>query len=204
MSCFFPSSASTGYTCADLFGQTALLEAGMQAALRVARATAAARSSLSSDCRSRPVTACINFAVVIADGAILGIVPKQFIPNYKEFYESRWFNAAMGREPRTIEFGRPAVPFGIDLLFPPVERRPWWSGCEICEDLWMPIPPSSVQAIAGANLLLNLSASNETIGKSRYRTDLVVGQSGRCIAAYAYAARADRNRRPTWSSAAIA
>src|SRR5262249_55734141 len=108
-----------------------------------------------------------------------------FIPNYKEFYERRWFRAADGREPRTVEFGPAEVPFGVDLLF--AAGGGLTVGIEVCEDLWMPIPPSAAQALAGATLLLNLSASNETIGRGRYRTDLVIGQSGRCIAAYAYA-----------------
>jgi NAD+ synthase (glutamine-hydrolysing) len=182
----FPELCVTGYTCADLFGQTALLEAGTQAALRIAGATAGRAQLVVVGLPVAVGNSLYNAAVVIADGGILGIVPKQFIPNYKEFYERRWFHPAEGREPPLIEIGAGAttqVPFGIDLLF---QSSGVIVGVEICEDLWMPIPPSSVQAIAGANLLLNLSASNETIGKSRYRTDLVVGQSGRCIAAYAY------------------
>ncbi len=183
----FPELCLTGYTCADLFGQTALLEASAQAALRVARATAGRGQLVAIGLPVAAVNSLYNCALVIAEGGVLGIVPKQFLPNYKEFYERRWFQAADGREPRTIEFGAAAaqVPFGIDLLFQ--SSGGVVVGVEICEDLWMPIPPSSVQAIAGANLLLNLSASNETIGKSQYRTNLVVGQSGRCIAAYAYA-----------------
>ncbi len=115
--------------------------------------------------------------------------PSSFIPNYKEFYESRWFRPADGSEPAEIEFADGRVPFGIDLLFvsESLVTAPVVVGIEICEDLWVPLPPSSTQAGAGATILLNLSASNETIGKSQYRTDLVVGQSGRCIAAYAYA-----------------
>ena len=130
-----------------------------------------------------------NCAVVLGDGKVLGIVPKQYLPNYKEFYESRWFRPADGSEPAEIELPAARVPFGIDLLFEcdGAADAPVVVGVEICEDLWVPIPPSSVQAVAGATILLNLSASNETIGKSQYRTDLVVGQSGRCIAAYAYA-----------------
>jgi NAD+ synthase (glutamine-hydrolysing) len=181
----FPELCVTGYTCADLFGQTALLEAGVRAVERIASATAG-RAQLVIVGLPVAVGNCLyNTAVLMGDGQILGIVPKQFIPNYKEFYERRWFHAADGREPQLIGFGTAQIPFGIDLLFHASGGVA--VGVEICEDLWMPVPPSSVQAIAGANILLNLSASNETIGKSRYRTDLVVGQSGRCIAAYAYA-----------------
>ncbi len=125
-----------------------------------------------------------NCAVALDNGRILGMVPKQYLPNYKEFYEQRWFHAADGTEPREVEVAGQPVPFGTDLIFR--ADGGVLVGIEICEDLWMPIPPSSFQSIAGANLLLNLSASNETIGKSAYRTDLVVGQSGRCMAAYAY------------------
>ena len=145
----------------------------------------------------------------ICDGAIRGIVPKQHFPNYKEFYEHRWFQPANGTEPAEIDLEGVRAPFGIDLLFEAKTAGESTAGSvligiEICEDLWVPIPPSSLQAMAGATILLNLSASNETIGKSRYRTDLVVGQSGRAIAAYAWPGPAHRNRPPTWSSAATA
>lgn len=181
----FPELGLTGYTCADLFGQSALLDAGERALAAVAGATRG-RPQLVVVGLPVPVgNSLYNCGVALADGAILGVVPKQFIPNYKEFYESRWFSSATGREPKEIALAGQTVPFGIDLLFD--AGRGVVVGVEVCEDLWMPIPPSSAQAIAGATVLLNLSASNETIGKSRYRTDLVVGQSGRCIAAYAYA-----------------
>jgi NAD+ synthase (glutamine-hydrolysing) len=181
----FPELGVTAYTCADLFGQAALLADAGHAAVRILAATAG-REQLVVVGLPVPVgNSLYNCAVAMSGGVVLGIVPKQFIPNYKEFYEARWFRPADGREPRAVEFAGASVPFGIDLLFQ--AEGGVVVGIEICEDLWMPIPPSSVQAIAGANLLLNLSASNETIGKSRYRTGLVLGQSGRCIAAYAYA-----------------
>ncbi len=181
----FPELAVTGYTCGDLFGQIKLLESGVEATLRIAEATRGRKQLVVVGLPVAVTNSLYNAAVVISDGRILGIVPKQFIPNYKEYYESRWFSSAVGKEPREIWFGSAWVPFGIDLLFRAGGHVV--VGVEICEDLWMPIPPSSVQAIAGATILLNLSASNETIGKSRYRAELVVGQSGRCIAAYAYA-----------------
>ena len=142
-----------------------------------------------------------NCAAVLFDGRVLGIVPKQFIPNYKEFYESRWFSGANGNEPTEIDFGGETVPFGIDLLF---QCGPLIVGVEICEDLWMPIPPSSFQAVAGANVLLNLSASNETIGKSRYRTDLVRASRADASRPTPMRVRGRRNRRPTWCSAGTA
>jgi NAD+ synthase (glutamine-hydrolysing) len=189
----FPELCVTGYTCADLFGQTSLLDASRRAVVRIAEATAG-RAQLVVVGMPIPVgNSLFNCAVAIADGAILGVVPKQFLPNYKEFYESRWFSPAVGKEPAEIELGGQSVPFGIDLLF---EARGAGGeagpegvvvGIEICEDLWVPVPPSALQAMAGATVLLNISASNETVGKSQYRRDLVVGQSGRCVAAYAMA-----------------
>ncbi len=179
----FPELGITGYTCADLFGQHALLEAAIRETLRVAEATLGREQLVVVGLPVAVRNSLYNCAAVIANGVVLGLVPKQFIPNYKEFYESRWFSRASGTEPKSIEWGGLTVPFGIDLLFRAGDVS---VGVEICEDLWMPIPPSSLQALAGANVLLNLSASNETIGKCRYRTELVVGQSGRCIAAYAY------------------
>ena len=180
----FPELAVTAYTCGDLFGQTRLLENAIQGTLRMAEATQGRDQLVVVGLPLAVRNSLYNCGAVLWNGAILGIVPKQFIPNYKEFYESRWFSSASGSEPAEVDFGGVPVPFGIDLLF---RAGDVVVGVEVCEDLWMPIPPSSVQAIAGANILLNLSASNETIGKSRYRTDLVTGQSGRCIAGYAYA-----------------
>jgi NAD+ synthase (glutamine-hydrolysing) len=189
----FPELCVTGYTCADLFGQAALLEAGLRALGQIARSTAGSARLVVVGAPIPLGNSLFNCAVAIGDGTILGVVPKQFIPNYKEFYESRWFSPADGREPAEIELCGRRVPFGIDLLFEAGGGMGEWGsrdiliGIEICEDLWVPVPPSAFQAMAGATILLNLSASNETIGKSRYRTELVVGQSGRCIAAYALA-----------------
>ncbi|MFG0262427.1 MAG: NAD(+) synthase, partial [Novipirellula sp. JB048] len=128
--------------------------------------------------------ALMNTAAVIRNGQVEGIVPKSFLPTYREFYEGRHFRAAARCDPATVEILGTEVPFGIDLLFRQGEAT---IGIEICEDLWVPIAPSSSAALAGANVLLNLSASNETIGKAQWRRDLIRSQSGRCIAAYAYA-----------------
>lgn len=181
----FPELATTGYTCADLFHQQALLE----------KSEAAIKSIITFIPSMVIVGAPIpvgnklfNCAVVIANGTILGIVPKQFIPNYKEFYEGRWFSRANGSEPKEIYYAGKKVNFGIDLIFKNESGDfPLDVFVEICEDLWMPIPPSSYAAIAGANLLVNISGSNETVAKDEYRQELVRNQSGRCIAAYAYA-----------------
>jgi len=185
----FPELCITGYTCADLFGQAALLHGGFRAIRRIARATTGRRQLVVVGLPVPVGNSLFNGAVALSDGNVLGVVPKRYIPNYKEFYESRWFRPANGSEPSEIQFPGDRVPFGIDLLFACEGQQsvPVVVGIEICEDLWVPLPPSSVHAGAGATILLNLSASNETIGKSQYRTELVVGQSGRCIAAYAYA-----------------
>lgn len=191
----FPELCITGYTCADLFGQARLLDAAQSVLARIAEATTGRHQLVLVGAPIPVGNSLYNTAVAMADGAILGVVPKQYLPNYKEFYESRWFAPAVGKEPAEITLAGHRVPFGIDLLFTAepdilaIEGGPssLVVGVEICEDLWVPVPPSSLQAMAGATVLVNLSASNETIGKSRYRTDLVVGQSGRCVAAYALA-----------------
>jgi NAD+ synthase (glutamine-hydrolysing) len=188
----FPELCVTGYSCADLFAQSSLLDAGLRAIARIAEATAGRAQLVVVGAPVPCGNSLFNCAIAISNGAVLGVVPKQFLPNYKEFYEIRWFSPATGREPAEIDLAGRRVPFGADLLFEGRLDSACKPACvvvgiEICEDVWVPIPPSSYQAIAGATVLLNPSASNETIGKSRYRGDLVVGQSGRCIAAYCLA-----------------
>ncbi len=175
----------TGYTCGDLFGQQQLLGQTLVALREVVEHSRERGQLVVVGLPIRVHGSLYNAAAVICNGMLLGIVPKQFLPNYQEFYEARWFAAADGSEPNVVELGEfGEVPFGIDLLF---ECGELVVGIEICEDLWMAVPPSSLQAGAGANLLLNLSASNEIIGKASYRELLVRSQSGRCLAAYAYA-----------------
>src|SRR5262249_17833492 len=120
-----------------------------------------------------------NCAAVIYQGRVLGVVPKSFIPNYKEFYEARWFSAAATARSTRVRLLGEEVPFGTGSLFEAPGVEGLILGVEICEDLWVPIPPSSAQAVCGATVLVNLSASNEIIGKAAYRRQLVVGQSGR-------------------------
>jgi NAD+ synthase (glutamine-hydrolysing) len=184
----FPELCLTGYTCGDLFGQRVMVDAAITGLDAIRQASTGRRQLVVVGLPVPVGNSLFNGAAAVADGRILGIVPKQFLPTYKEFYEARWFQAATGGEPRWIELPgleSPGVTFGIDLLFgagPDVVV-----GIEICEDLWVPSPPSGRQALAGATILLNPSASNETIGKAAYRRSLVVGQSARCMAAYAYA-----------------
>ena len=181
----FPELSITGYTCGDLFGQTKLLDAAKAGLIEIAKEVEE-NQLVVVGLPFRHGNALYNCAAVISRGKVLGIVPKQHIPNYKEFYESRWFKPAKNVS-TTVPFPKhyEDTPFGTDLLFCAGDVV---VGVEICEDGWMPIPPSSHQAIAGANILVNLSASNEVVGKGDYRAHQVVqAQSGRCIAAYIYA-----------------
>ncbi len=181
----FAELSLAGYTCGDLFSQQQLLDQVVEALAQVTGHTRGRMQLVIAGLPIRVQGGLYNSAAAICDGVVLGIVPKQYLPNYQEFYEARWFAAADGSESNTVDLGALGeVPFGIDLLF---ECGELVVGIEICEDLWMPVPPSSLQASAGANLLVNLSASNEIIGKASYRELLVRSQSGRCLAAYAYA-----------------
>jgi NAD+ synthase (glutamine-hydrolysing) len=183
----FPELCLSGYTCADLFRQTKLLDEVQIGIGRIREYSEKNREQLIIV--GAPIAVeneLFNCAVVIAHGLVIGVVPKQNIPNYNEFYESRWFRPGNGDEPEMIALRQNCyVPFGTDLLFKTYSGIV--VGVEICEDLWMPIPPSSLMALAGANILVNLSASNETVAKNDYRTQLVANQSGRCVAAYLYA-----------------
>lgn len=181
----FGELSLTGYTCGDLFGQDVLLRGTLDALASVVAATAQRQQLVVVGLPIRVGARLYNAAAAISAGHVLGVVPKQFLPTYQEFYEARWFASADSSEPPTVDLGALGeVPFGIDLL---IEAGELVVGIEICEDLWMPVPPSSFQAAAGANLLLNLSASNELVGKAPWRELLVRSQAGRCIAAYAYA-----------------
>jgi len=185
----FPELSISGYSCADLFHQQVLLNEVLQQLVRLARDTPNPSQLLMVGAPVAVGAALYNCVVLINNGSIIGIAPKQFIPNYKEFYEARWFAAGNDSLPSHIQIGEQSVPFGTQLLFtyqPTTSASEVIVYAEICEAIWLPVPPSSLAAIAGANIICNLSASNETIGKAAYRRNLVIGQSGRCIAAYAY------------------
>lgn len=181
----FPELSVTGYTCGDLFQQSVLHTAAHEALLRIVEA-----------CRGpglifvgMPVKAddqLFNCAIAISGGKILGVIPKSYNPNYKEFYENRWFSPADNAQIDELRILDQTVPFGTNILFEASDNTRLIVGAEICEDLWVPVPPSSQQALAGATVMVNLSASNELIGKVGYRRQLVSNQSARCIAAYAY------------------
>ncbi len=183
----FPELCLTAYTCADLFFQRQLQDAALTA-LDVIRQSSLELQlvfvvgvPLSVDGR------LFNCAAVVADGRILGFVPKTCLPNSGEFYEQRWFSPASCLTTDRIVIAGVEVPIGTDLLFTATDFPELCLGVEICEDAWSVAPPSGKLALAGATLLVNLSASPEVLGKEAYRRALVASQSARCLAAYAYA-----------------
>lgn len=181
----FPELGLAAYTCDDLFHQRALLDACEAALLRVAAATADAGAVAIVGLPLRVDHGLYNCAAVLHGGRVLGLVPKTYLPNYGEFYEARQFQPADQAHSTEVWLAGQAVPFGA-LLFEAGNRPGLTLHVEICEDLWTPIPPSSHAALAGATVLVNLSASNITVGKAGYRQSLVASQSARCLAAYVY------------------
>ncbi len=184
-----PELCLTGYTCGDLFLQQALLDGAREELLRIAQETAALDIILLVGLPVAVKERLCNCAAVLCHGRILGIVPKTHIPNYAEFYEKRHFSPGNGTSDLTI--GGQEVPFGTDLLFECVTLPHLVLGVEICEDLWVPVPPSCAAAQAGATLIANLSASDETIAKANYRHTLLRSQSARLMCAYVYADAGD-------------
>jgi len=185
----FPELGLSAYTCEDLFHQQALLDASRDALCDV---LAASRELPGIAIVGLPLMVdglLFNCAAVVHQAQLLGLVPKTYLPNYREFYELRQFTPADSRMRDSVDFaGQRDIPFGNRLLFQ-VENQPLLTlAVEICEDLWVPVPPSSYAAIAGATVLINVSASNVTVGKEDYRRLLAASQSGRCVAAYVYCA----------------
>jgi NAD+ synthase (glutamine-hydrolysing) len=187
----FPELGLAAYTSDDLFHQDALLDAVEQAVTRLVEASGDLLPLLIVGAPLRNAQRLYNTAVVIHRGRILGVVPKSYLPNYREFYEGRYFAAARDALADSIQVGERSVPFGPDLLFACRDLPHLLVHVEICEDLWVPIAPSSYAAMAGATVLANLSASNVTIGKADYRRQLCLSQSARAVAAYVYTAAGD-------------
>lgn len=183
----FPELCVTAYTCGDLFYQPLLLDEAKAALWRLAECSAQEDVSLVVGAPISQGGRLFNCAVFISRGQILGIVPKTYLPNTQEFYEERWFSSAADRTADEILWGEGRIPFGTDLLFRAEDFPDCMVGIEICEDVWVANPPSGFMAVQGATLLLNLSASPETLAKEKYRRSLVESQSARCLAAYAYA-----------------
>ncbi len=180
----FPELTLTGYTASDLFFQQTLYRAQNEALQSILEATREINTIAAIGIALLDANRLYNCAAVIQNGKILGIVPKSYLPNNKEFYEKRQFTSGNDIVRTTTEFLNVEVPFGVDLLFK--DKSDLLFGVEICEDLWAVTPPSNHMASNGANLILNLSASNELIGKAEYRESLVRSQSARAICAYAY------------------
>ena len=180
----FPELSLTGYTCGDLFLQETLLNAVEEELTALAGAVGDMLVAVGAPLRCRHKL--YNSAVLMSQGQILGVVPKRYLPNYSEFYEMRHFTAgepAMG----SIRIGELTVPFGMNLLLECQTMPQLVVAAEICEDLWAPAPPSQSHALAGATVIMNLSASDEMIGKAAYRRELVTGQSARLYCGYIYA-----------------
>ena len=179
----FPEMCITAYTCGDLFGQQLLLEEAEMGLIHIISNT---RQLDIIAILGMPIAmngVLLNAAVVIQKGKVLGVVPKTYLPNYKEFYEKRWFTSAVDVSETSVRLCGQLVPMGANLLF---EMADTTFGIEICEDLWAPIPPSSSLALQGAEILFNLSADNEGIGKHNYLCSLISQQSARCIAGYVF------------------
>lgn len=184
----FPELGLSAYSNDDLFQQDALLEATEAALAEVLAATRDLTPVVVVGAPLRFEQKLFNCGVVLYRGRILGVVPKSYLPNYREFYEKRQFSSGLHALQREVELLGQRVPFGNDLIFMATTLPHFALHVEICEDLWTPIPPSTYAALAGATVLANLSASNITIGKAEYRRDLCAAQSGKCIAAYLYSA----------------
>jgi NAD+ synthase (glutamine-hydrolysing) len=184
----FPELGLAGYTCEDLFHQEALIEAAADSLQRLLVET-----------KKLPLVALVglpvavdgllyNCAAVVCQGRLLGVVPKTYLPNYREFYEARQFTPGDTATRGEIELAGQTAPCGSHLVFENKDQKGFVLHVEICEDLWVPAPPSTFASLAGATVIGNLSASNVVIGKAGYRRQLVSNQSARCMAAYLYSA----------------
>ena len=181
----FPELTLTSYTASDLFLNQTLLEEQNNALSSLLHKSSKLSTIAIVGLVLNYSGRLYNTAVIIQGGSILGIVPKSFLPNKKEFYEKRQFVSGRNIKRKTITLLDQEVPFGVDLLF--TDKQEMVFGVEICEDLWAITPPSNQMSINGANIMFNLSASNELIGKAHYREELVRTQSARCMGAYVYA-----------------
>ena len=182
----FPELCITGYTCSDLFWQNVLLESAKNRLLWLAEQTRDVDALIFVGLPMEVECKLYNVAAVLNHGRVIGLVPKTNLPNYAEYYEARQFTAADDKS-RVVVLAGEEVPFGTRLLFSCLQI-PWMEvAAEICEDLWVPCPPSISHALAGANVIVNLSAGDEITGKDVYRKELVNGQSARLVCAYLYA-----------------
>src|SRR5665647_207669 len=183
----FSELGITGYTCGDLFFQRELQKNALKALEQLLEWSVEKKILMVAGIPLVVGGSLYNCGVVLNSGKILGIIPKTFIPNNQEFYEKRWFASSKSLFQSEITLFDQVVPIGTDLLFQNSHMEDFVVAIEICEDLWAPIPLGSYHALAGATVILNPSASNEIVGKSDYRRDLIRSQSGRCNAGYLYA-----------------
>ena len=179
----FPELSMTGYTCQDLFGYSQLMESTMECLKELVSFSTSYDVLFVVGAPINVSDTLYNCAIAIQAGKIHGIVPKQYLPNYGEFYEKRWFTAYTDTSITSVNLFGENVPFG-NLIFS--SAAGYRLGVEICEDLWSVIPPSSYLALAGANIIANLSSSNELVGKDEYRKELIKTQSSRTVSAYLY------------------
>lgn len=183
----FPELCLTGYTCQDLFLQERLLQGAKDALMKLVKESASLDAIFFVGLPFEILGKLYNVAAVFSHGEVLGLVPKSYLPNYNEFYEARHFVSGAELATEVVLPDGSCVPADRDLLFVCEQMPKLRIGVELCEDLWTPNPPSISHALAGASVLVNLSASNELTGKDSYRRELVSGQSARLLAAYIYA-----------------
>ena len=182
----FPELSLCGYTCGDLFGQKVLLDDCLHALRSLAEETKGKKMLAFVGVPMRLGGVLYNCAAALNDGEVLAFIPKTHLPNYAEFYEKRNFQPYAGENAETVFFGR-RVPFGNKIIFADEKEADFTVAAELCEDLWVPCPPSAAHAHAGANIIVNLSASDETTGKAEYRRLLVRSQSAKTVSGYVYA-----------------
>lgn len=181
----FPELSLTGYTCADLFYQKTIYGTIANNINQLKNFTLLNECTLIVGAPVQSNGKLFNCAIVISNGFVKAIIPKTYLCNTNEYYEERWFSSEFDRVDDWVLFDDEQIPFGADILFK-VNHLDCFIGIEICEDLWATIPPSSNKTLAGANILMNLSASSEYLAKNQYRKQLVLNQSARCLAAYVY------------------
>ena len=180
----FPELAITSYTCGDLFLQDYILQKAVDGIKTIAENTKEKDILIAVGAPLLKGSILYNCAVILFKGTILGVVPKSFIPNYSEFYEKRWFTEGVNVENDTINLSfQKDIPFGTNLIFSSSIAN---FGFEICEDVWVTVPPSSYLSLMGAHIIGNLSASNELVSKADYRRSLISNQSARCMCSYVY------------------
>ncbi len=184
----FPELSVSGYAVDDLHHQSSLVEAVARACRKVVEATADLKPVLVFGAALKSGDQLFNCALIAQGGALLGVVPKSYLPNYREFYEKRWFADARGVLSSEIDVAGLSAPFGTNLLFEAADLPGLVIHVEICEDFWAPVPPSISGALAGATVMVNLSASNATIGKARERAALIDAHSRRTLGAYVFTA----------------